>query len=41
MIGQVFANKCGDEMLAVITTFLHAHRNGPALFFKGRLWPAP
>lgn len=37
MIGQVFADECGDEMIAAIITFLHAHRDGPATFFTGHL----
>ncbi len=37
MIGQVFADECGNEMIAVIVAFLHAQRDGPALFCIGRL----
>lgn len=37
MIGQVLTNECGNKLLAVIIAFLHAQRDGAALFFIGRL----
>ena len=33
----MFANECGNEMLAVIIACLHAQREGRAVFCIGRL----